>query len=41
MQHTHHADGNNKEAKRSEIKAIQADLKLDEFYKQLEEKDYE
>tara|TARA_R100000152_G_scaffold19288_1_gene11475 strand:+ start:386 stop:511 length:126 start_codon:yes stop_codon:yes gene_type:complete len=41
MQHTHHAEGDNKEAKRSEIKAIQADLKLDEFYKQLEENDYE
>ena len=41
MQHTHHAVSDNKEAKRSELKAIQADIKLDEFYKQLEDNDYE
>tara|TARA_R100001082_G_scaffold109126_1_gene85669 strand:+ start:445 stop:570 length:126 start_codon:yes stop_codon:yes gene_type:complete len=41
MQHTHHADSDNKEAKRSELKAIQEDLKLDKYYEQLEEQDYE
>ena len=44
MQHTHQPLSNNQrkeknvltDNKRSEIKAIQADIKLDEFYKQLE-----
>jgi len=40
MQHTHRALNNNqkdeKPAKRSELKAIQADIKLDKLYKQLE-----
>ena len=40
MQHTHHALSNNqkveKPAKRSELKAIQADIKLDKMYTQLE-----
>jgi len=44
MQHTHHSLSNNQrkeknvltDIQRSEIKAIQADLKLDELYTQLE-----
>jgi len=48
MPHTHHALSNNqrrendvltnnKPAKRSELKAIQADIKLDKLYAQLEQ----
>ena len=41
MQHTHRALNNNqkeeKPAKRSELKDIQADIRLDIFYKQLED----